>query len=109
MAPVDRPQLTIFVAQCFALGNGVVIPDGLLGPVITELFAVQQGTQVVDVSGTREEPQQLAEYRLERHSLGGADGETLRQVETHLVSEDRTSTGAGTVAFLLAICEQTLK
>jgi len=32
--------------------------------------------------------------------LGGEEGETLGEVEAHLVAEERTRAGAGAVAFL---------
>ena len=50
--------------------------------------------QVFDVSITRQEPQQLVNDSLQEDTLGGKQGKTLTQIETHLVSEDTARTCA---------------
>ena len=78
LVAVDRAQV--------AVGVGPLVPDG------DAVFL-----QVGDVGRALQEPQQLVDDGLQVDLLGRQEGETLLQVEAHLVAEDGQGAGAGAV------------
>src|SRR5581483_10945503 len=79
----------------------------LVGPFVPDGDAVV--LQISDVGVAFEEPEQLMHDRLQRQPLGGQHRKTRRQVEAHLVAEDRQRPGAGAVVLLRAIGEDAFK
>jgi hypothetical protein len=96
-APVRRrpgPPLRSIDRAEIAIGVGPFVPDR--NAVIPEVF---------DVGVAFEKPQQLVHDRFQRQLLGGQHRKSGRQIETHLVAEDRQRTGAGTVVLFRAVGE----
>ena len=87
------PLVAIDVSQT-AVGVGPFVPDA--DAVVLQVFYV--GVAV-------EEPQQFVDNRLEVQLLGGEQGETVGQVEAHLMPEDAQSACTRTVAFRCALVE----
>ena len=83
---IDRAEI--------AVGVGPFVPDR--NAVVFEIF---------DVGVAFEEPQQFVDDRFQRQLLGGQHRKAGRQIEAHLVAEDRQRPGAGAVGFLHAVAE----
>ena len=75
----------------------------LVCPFIPDRDAVL--LQIFDVGIALQEPQQLMDDGLQMQPLGGHEREALRQVEAHLVSENRDGAGSGPVGFPDALVE----
>ena len=56
--------------------------------------------QVFDVSVSGNEPEELIDNRLEMNFFRGQKGETLRQVKSHLMAENRLRADPGAVRVL---------
>ena len=78
LVAVDRAQVTVFI--------GPLIPDG-------DLVVVQ----VADVRISGDEPEKLVYDGAEMYFLGGEKGETLAEVEAHLVAEHALRAHSGAV------------
>ena len=65
--------------------------------------------EVFDVGVAFEKPQQFVHDRFERQLLRGQHREAGRQIEPHLVAENRQRTGTGTVVLLRAVRENTFE
>ena len=81
------PLLAIHRAK-IAVGIGPFVPDA------NAVFL-----QIGDVGVAAQEPQQLDDDRLQVQLLGRHQRKALRQIEAHLVAEDRAGAGAGAVGF----------
>ena len=83
---VDRAQIAVLV--------GPFVPDR--DAVIVEIF---------DVGVAAQEPQQFVDDRFDVQLLGGHQRKALRQVEAHLMAENRAGADAGAVALFDAFGE----
>ena len=84
--PIDG-QHAVTHAQFVIVAVGVVVPD--MDPVFDEVF---------DIGVPAQEPQQFVDHPFQKDLLGRQQGETLRQVETHLMAEDPFGPGPRAVA-----------
>ena len=82
---VNRAQIAFFV--------GPFVPDG--DAVVLE---------VADVGVAGDEPEEFVNDGFQVHFLGGQKGESLFQVEAHLIAEHALRAGSGPVAFQDAVC-----
>ena len=65
--------------------------------------------EIFDVGVAGQKPQQLVNDRLERQLLGSQHRKSSGQIEAHLMAEDRQRAGAGAVAFLRAVRENSFQ
>src|SRR5690606_25591300 len=65
--------------------------------------------QIGDVRIAFEEPEQFMDDRPEMQLLGGQNGKTLFQIETHLISENRPRARPRAVATVNTVIEHMLK
>ncbi len=78
---IDRTQLAVF--------GGPVIPDG---DVVLP--------QITDIGLAREKPEQLMNNRTQMQFLGGQQRKALRQIETHLITEEPIGPRTGAVVLV---------
>ena len=90
------PLMAIDRAE-FAIGVGPFVPDG------DAAFL-----QPAHIGVAAEEPEQLVDDGLHMQLLGGDQRKAVREIEAHLVAEDRKRAGAGAVAFFHARLEHRL-
>ena len=86
LVAIYRPQIATWV--------GPFVPDA--HPVFAEIF---------DVGIALKKPEQFVNDGFEMDFLGGNQGESLRQIEAHLVAKDADRAGAGPVVFFGAGCQ----
>ena len=75
----------------------------LVGPFVPDRDAVV--VEIFDVGVAAQEPQQLVDDRFDVQLLGGDQRKAARQVEAHLMAEDRAGADAGAVALFDALGE----
>jgi hypothetical protein len=80
----DRPEIAVFVR-----------------PFVPDAYAVL--FQIGDVGVALQEPEQLVDDGFHMQLLGGDERETFRQIEAHLMAEDRQRADARPVALLKAL------
>src|SRR5262245_34846988 len=78
----------------------------LVCPFVPNRYAMI--VEVLDVGVACQKPEQLIDDRLEMQFLGGCEGKSLRQIESHLVPEHRQRPGAGTVMLFDAVSKNVL-
>ena len=84
--PVDG-QHSVAHAQFVVIAVSVVVPD--MNPVFDEVF---------DIGVPLQEPQQFVDHPFQKDFLGRQQGESLRQVEAHLMTENAFGAGSRAVA-----------
>ena len=87
------PLVSVHGAQ-FARRVGPLIPDA--HPMFLEIMHVGVAAQ---------EPKQFVDDAFQMQLLGGEQGETLFEIKTHLMSEYRQGSRAGSVGFASAVFE----
>ena len=75
----------------------------VVGPFVPDAHA--SFLQPVSVGIALEEPQEFVDDRLQMEFFGSEKGESLFEVETHLMTKDRDGARAGPVALFDAFCD----
>ena len=73
----------------------------LIGPFVPDGYAMV--AQILDIGVAAQEPQQLMDDGAQMQLLGGDQRKTAREIEAHLMAEDRKRAGSGAVVLADAV------
>ena len=99
-AVVARPRTPLIAVDVTQAAVGV-------GPFVPYAHAVL--LKVGHIGVAAQEPQQFVDYRFEMELFGGEQGESVGEVESHLVAEHASGSGSGAVGFLDSVFEDVLQ
>ena len=86
------------MAKVARLGVGPLVPDSY-----TTLL------QPTGIGIALQEPEQFVDDAFKMNFLSGEQGESLLEIETHLMAKDADSTSTGTVALLITFVKDALQ
>ncbi len=55
--------------------------------------------EITDIRGPRQKPKQLVDDALEEHFLGGHQGKSFLEGESHLITKNTVGSGSGSILF----------